>query len=88
MKQNLSEYHTGYRAYTKEVLKTVDYCKFSDDFIFDNQMMIDIIKNKFTIDEVYCPAKYFADSSSINFKRSLKYGLGVIYHTIKSKFQK
>ena len=88
LKQNLSEYHTGYRAYTKEVLKTVDYCKFSDDFIFDNQMMIDIIKNKFTIDEVYCPAKYFADSSSINFKRSLKYGLGVIYHTIKSKFQK
>lgn len=84
LNQNLSEYHTGYRAYTKKVLKTINYNIFSDDFIFDNQMMIAIIKNKFIIDEVYCPAKYSADSSSINFKRSVKYGIGVIYHTIKS----
>lgn len=88
LNQNLSEYHTGYRAYTKNALETINYNIFSDDFIFDNQMMIAIIKNKFLIEEVYCPAKYSADSSSINFKRSVKYGLGVLYYTIKSILEK
>ena len=71
----LSEYHTGYRAFSREILETIDLAKNSDDFAFDNQMLAQILWHGFTIAEVSCPTKYFAEASSINFNRSLKYGL-------------
>lgn len=71
----LSEYHTGYRAFSRGVLETIDWTKNSDDFIFDNQMLAQIFWHGFTIAEVSCPTKYFPEASSINFRRSLKYGL-------------
>ncbi len=81
--QKLSEYHTGYRAFSREVLEKVDYEKNSDDFIFDNQMIAQIFNNGFTIAEVTCPTKYFDDASSINFRRSAIYGLGVLKVSIE-----
>lgn len=78
MKQKLSEYHTGYRAYSKEVLNTINFNKNSDDFIFDNQLLAQILYNGFEIAEITCPTKYFEESSSINFSRSVTYGLGVL----------
>lgn len=81
--QKLSEYHTGFRAYSKEVLEKVNYNNFSEDFIFDNQMAVQIFKKGFEIGEISCPTKYFHEASSINFKRSVKYGLGVLWESIK-----
>lgn len=81
--QNLSEYHTGYRAYRREALVRIDYHKLSDDFIFDNQIILELLRAGFDVDEVYCPARYEAGSSSINLKRSIKYGIGVIVETLK-----
>ncbi len=78
LNQKLSEYHTGYRAFSKEVLNTCDYEKLSDDFVFDNQMVSQIFYNNFDIAEITCPTKYFEEASSINFKRSAIYGLGVL----------
>jgi glycosyltransferase involved in cell wall biosynthesis len=78
MNQKLTEYHTGYRAYSGEVLKKVNFDLNSDDFIFDNEMIALIFYNGFEIAEVTCPTKYFAEASSINFRRSLKYGFGVL----------
>lgn len=78
MNQKLSEYHTGYRAFRKDVLNTIPFMKNSDDFIFDNQMLAQIFYFGFDIGEVTCPTKYEKDSSSINFKRSVTYGLGVL----------
>ncbi len=78
MGQKLSEYHTGYRAYTREVLEKINYSQNSDDFIFDNQMIAQIFYHDFEIGEVTCPTKYFPEASSINFKRSVKYGMGVL----------
>ncbi len=75
----LSEYHTGYRAFSKTVLESVNYNSNSDDFIFDNQMLSQIIMKDFHIAEVTCPTKYFEEASSINLRRSTKYGLGVLY---------
>lgn len=83
LKQNLSEYHTGYRAFRKGVLNNLNFSEFSDDFIFDNQILIGAIEKGYTINEVYCPAKYADDSSSINLRRSIKYGLLVIYYTFR-----
>ncbi|HPI87602.1 MAG TPA: glycosyltransferase family 2 protein, partial [Bacteroidales bacterium] len=77
-KQKLSEYHTGYRAFSKEVLQNIKYQHNSDDFIFDNQMLAQIFFAGYEIAEVTCPTKYFDDASSINLKRSMKYGLGVL----------
>lgn len=77
--QKLSEYHTGYRSFSGEVLKQVDYEKNSDDFIFDNQMIAQIFAKGFEIGEVTCPTKYFDEASSINLARSTKYGLGVLW---------
>ena len=74
----LSEYHTGYRAFNKTVLESIKYNNNSDDFIFDNQMLSQIIYKGFDIAEVTCPTKYFDEASSINFTRSTKYGLGVL----------
>jgi len=78
MNQKLSEYHTGYRAYHKDVLKKINYQQNSDDFIFDNEMVAQIFYNGFEIGEITCPTKYFEEASSINLKRSITYGLGVL----------
>lgn len=78
MGQKLSEYHTGYRAYSKEVLESIPYHTNSDDFVFDNELIGQVTCADFTIGEVTCPTKYFAEASSINFRRSVKYGLGVL----------
>jgi len=76
--QKLSEYHTGYRAFSKEVLQRVNYQILSNDFVFDNEMLSQIIYFNYEIAEVTCPTKYFEEASSINFKRSAVYGLGVL----------
>lgn len=78
MGQKLSEYHTGYRAYSKDVLRAIPYHTNSDDFVFDNELIGQVTFADFTIGEVTCPTKYFAEASSINFRRSVKYGLGVL----------
>ena len=78
MRQKLSEYHTGYRAFSRKVLETVDFEKNSDDFVFDNQMLAQICFAGIDIAEITCPTKYFDDASSINFRRSVRYGLGVL----------
>ena len=74
----LSEYHTGYRAFSRKLLETLSLAENSDDFVFDNQMLAQIFWHGFTIGEVSCPTKYFAEASSINFRRSLKYGFGCL----------
>jgi glycosyltransferase involved in cell wall biosynthesis len=78
LNQKLSEYHTGYRAFNKQVLDTVKFDNCNDDFIFDNEMVSQIFYAGFEIGEVTCPTKYFEEASSINFKRSMKYGLGCL----------
>jgi glycosyltransferase involved in cell wall biosynthesis len=78
MNQKLSEYHTGYRAFSKEVLQSLDFSHNSDDFIFDNEMIAQIFYKNFEIAEITCPTKYFDEASSINLKRSIQYGLGVL----------
>jgi glycosyltransferase involved in cell wall biosynthesis len=78
MSQKLSEYHSGYRAFSKEVFKKIDVSKNSEDFVFDNQMIAQIFYAGFEIGEVTCPTKYFKEASSINFSRSITYGLGVL----------
>ncbi len=78
LNQKLSEYHTGYRAFSREVLETVNYEANDDDFIFDNEMISQIFMANFEIAEITCPTKYFPEASSINFSRSAKYGLGVL----------
>jgi glycosyltransferase involved in cell wall biosynthesis len=75
----LSEYHTGYRAFSRKILETISFDVNSDDFIFDNQMLLQVLWNGFTIGEVSCPTRYNEDSSSINFWRSVKYGLGCLW---------
>ena len=76
--QKLSEYHTGYRAFSAEVLRAIDYNACSDDFVFDNETIGQIFYSGYEIGEVTCPTKYFDDASSINLRRSAIYGLGVI----------
>ncbi len=78
LNQKLSEYHTGYRAFSSVVLKKVNYHANNDDFVFDNEMIAQIFDAGFEIAEVTCPTKYFDEASSINFQRSMKYGLGVL----------
>jgi len=77
----LSEYHTGFRAFSKELLETLPLLENSDDFVFDNQMIAQAVMLGFRIGEISCPTKYFEEASSINFKRSVKYGLGVLATT-------
>jgi glycosyltransferase involved in cell wall biosynthesis len=88
MNQKLSEYHTGYRAFTSTVLTGIDYNINSDDFIFDNQMLAQIFYADFEIAEITCPTKYFKEASSINFARSSKYGLGVLWVALSYRLQK
>ena len=78
LNEKLSEYHTGYRGFSAEVLKTINFKNNSDDFVFDNQVLTQIFMKNFEIGEITCPTKYFKEASSINFKRSVKYGLGCI----------
>ncbi len=78
MDQKLSEYHTGYRAYNRKVLEAIDYSRNSDDFVFDNQFLAQILFHGYEIAEITCPTKYFKEASSINFSRSVTYGLGVL----------
>jgi glycosyltransferase involved in cell wall biosynthesis len=75
----LSEYHTGYRAFSADVLRGINLAENSDDFVFDNQMLSQIVYAGFDIAEVTCPTKYFEEASSINFVRSSQYGLGVLH---------
>ncbi len=88
MSQKLSEYHTGYRAFSAEVLRNINYNQNSDDFVFDNQMLAQIFFAEYEIAEITCPTKYFDDASSINFKRSVKYGLGVLGTSFSYRLQK
>ncbi|MBI4685928.1 MAG: glycosyltransferase family 2 protein [Nitrospirae bacterium] len=84
----LSEYHTGYRAFTREVLETLPLEENSDDFVFDNEMLAQAIYFGFKIGELSCPTRYFEDASSINFSRSLKYGFGVLATSLKYGLQR
>ncbi len=88
MDQKLSEYHTGYRAFSKEVLNNINYELNSDDFVFDNQMAAQIFYKGYEIGEVTCPTKYFPEASSINFQRSAIYGLGVLKVSLQFRFAK
>jgi glycosyltransferase involved in cell wall biosynthesis len=83
MNQKLSEYHTGFRAFSSEVLKDIKFNENSDDFIFDNQMLAQIMFKNHLIGEITCPTKYFEEASSINFQRSSVYGIGVLWTSIK-----
>jgi len=86
--QKLSEYHSGYRAFSASVLRTINFEANSDDFIFDNQMISQIFMAGFDIAEITCPTKYFKEASSINFSRSVKYGLGVVAVSFKHLLHK
>jgi glycosyltransferase involved in cell wall biosynthesis len=86
--QKLSEYHTGYRAFSRQVLEKINYHANSDDFVFDNQMISQIFYAGFDIAEVTCPTKYFPEASSINFTRSMKYGMGVLGVSFRHFFNK
>jgi glycosyltransferase involved in cell wall biosynthesis len=88
MNQKLSEYHTGYRAFSKEVLESINYNIDSDDFVFDNQMLAQIAYAGYEVAEVTCPTKYFEEASSINFKRSSIYGFGVLWTSISYFLQR
>jgi glycosyltransferase involved in cell wall biosynthesis len=88
MHQKLSEYHTGYRAFSREALLAVNYAGNSDDFVFDNQMLAQLFYKKFEMGEITCPTKYFKEASSINLKRSITYGFGVLGVAIAYRLQK
>jgi len=88
LNHKLSEYHTGYRAFSREVLERLPLEKNSNDFVFDNQMLAQLIWFGYRIGEVSCPTKYFPEASSINFRRSLMYGLGVLKTSLQFRLQK
>ncbi|MFL5261999.1 MAG: glycosyltransferase family 2 protein [Anaeromyxobacteraceae bacterium] len=84
----LSEYHTGYRAFSRRLLETLPLEENSDDFVFDNQMIAQVLWFGFDIGEITCPARYFRDASSINFRRSVRYGFGVLGTALEYRFAK
>ena len=86
--QKLSEYHTGYRAFSADVIRSIDFTHNSDDFVFDNEMISQIFMNGYDIAEVTCPTKYFEEASSINFSRSMQYGLGVLRVSLVHRLHK
>jgi glycosyltransferase involved in cell wall biosynthesis len=88
MGQKLSEYHTGYRLFTADVLRNIAYQKNSDDFVFDNEMLAQICYQGYEIGEVSCPTRYFEEASSINFRRSMVYGWGVLRVALMYRLQK
>jgi glycosyltransferase involved in cell wall biosynthesis len=79
----LSEWHTGYRVFSRGTLETLPYCSFSDDFIFDNQILVEAVLAGLKIGEISCPTKYFAEASSISFGRGVRYGLGVLGQSLR-----
>ena len=83
----LSEFHTGFRAFSRKVLEELPFMENSDDFVFDNEMLAQAIYFDFNIGEISCPTRYFAEASSINFRRSVVYGLGVIWTAIRFRLQ-
>ncbi len=83
MQAKLSEYHTGYRAWTRGVLESLPLSRCSDDFVFDNQMLAQALHRGFRIGEISCPTKYFPEASSINLRRSVVYGLGVLQTSLQ-----
>lgn len=88
MNQKLSEYHTGYRAFSRKALESIDFNSYSEDFIFDNQMLAALLHEGFEVGEITCPTKYFDEASSINFSRSVTYGLGVLGVSLKYFFKR
>jgi glycosyltransferase involved in cell wall biosynthesis len=88
MSQKLSEYHSGYRAFSSEIFEKIDVSQNSDDFVFDNQMLAQVFYAGFEIGEVTCPTKYFKEASSINFSRSVTYGMGVLGVSLKYRLAK
>jgi glycosyltransferase involved in cell wall biosynthesis len=84
----LSEYHTGYRAFSRRVLETLPLLEASDDFVFDNQMLAQTIAFGFSIGEISCPTKYFAEASSISFRRSVVYGMGVLGTSLRYRLHR
>lgn len=84
----LSEYHTGYRAFSRRLLERIPFERNSDDFVFDNQMLVQIVALGITIAEVSCPTKYFPEASSIDFRRSLVYGFGCLYTAVRFRLHK
>jgi len=88
MNQKLAEYHTGYRAFSSEVLRNINFMANDDDFVFDNQMLAQIFYKGYEIAEITCPTKYFREASSINFARSVKYGFGVLKTAMQYRLQK
>ncbi|MEO6669400.1 MAG: glycosyltransferase family 2 protein [Ferruginibacter sp.] len=88
LNEKLSEYHTGYRAYSREVLETINYPANSDNFVFDNQVLSQIVFHRFPIAEITCPTKYFEDASSINLKNSITYGIGVLKVSVLHRLQR
>lgn len=88
MSKKLSEYHTGYRAFSREILETLPLGENSNDFVFDNQMLAQIAYFGFSIGEVSCPTKYFKEASSINFQRSVIYGFGVVHTSVLYRLNK
>lgn len=88
LNRKLSEYHTGYRAYASEVLKAINYAGNSDDFVFDNQVLLQLIHKKYTVGEISCPARYFPEASSIKFGRSCRYGWDIVMNTFRLLFHR
>jgi len=88
MSQKLSEYHSGYRAFSSEIFDKIDIERNSDDFVYDNQMLAQIFYAGYEIGEVTCPTKYFEEASSINFSRSVTYGLGVLKVSLQYRLTK
>jgi len=88
MNQKLSEYHSGYRAFSRKVLNQIPFNNNSDDFVFDNELLGQISFADYSIGEITCPTKYFNEASSINFKRSVKYGFGVVRVSLSYRIQK
>lgn len=88
LQAKLSEYHTGYRAFSRNLLESIDLSGNSDDFVFDNQMLAQIIWQNFTVAEITCPTKYFPEASSINFTRSMRYGFGCLKTAMQFRLAK
>ncbi|HKS88750.1 MAG TPA: glycosyltransferase family 2 protein [Stellaceae bacterium] len=88
LRQKLSEYHTGYRAWSRQVLETLPLHNCSEDFVFDNQMLAQATYFGFRIGEISCPTKYFPEASSINFRRSVVYGVGVVRTSVQFRLQR
>ena len=86
--QNLSEWHTGMRAYSRKVLESIDYLNNSNDFVFDSEVLFQIVEGGFRIGEIPVPVRYFPEASSINFSRSLRYGFGTVATALKFLIRK